>query len=392
MKQSLYLAYRYLAFHRFQTLLLVISIGLIIFLPIGLERLITDSEKQMMSRAETFPLIVGAKGSSTDLVINAIYFQQQEIEQLTMETGKLLDQTQLGYSIPLLTIFKARNYPIVGTTLDYFSFRDLEITVGRNLQFVGECVIGSSVSEQLNLNPGDSLISSPENYFDMAGVYPLKMKIVGVLGVSGSADDRAVFIDLKTNWIIMGLGHGHQDVIELNDPTLIMQRDSGITRTTAKLFIYNEIDGENVDSFHFHGDIDYYPVSAFIFVPDNDKSSTILRGRFEADELLDQVVVPTKVVEHLLQSIFRIKHIFNTVFILVGLATSLILILIITLSLRLRKDEIHTMFTMGSSRYKTFEILGLELLILIILSAMVAATLYYITGFFIDDFIRHFIL
>lgn len=392
MKQSLYLAYRYLAFHRFQTLLLVISIGLIIFLPIGLERLITDSEKQMMSRAETFPLIVGAKGSSTDLVINAIYFQQQEIEQLTMETGKLLDQTQLGYSIPLLTIFKARNYPIVGTTLDYFSFRDLEITVGRNLQFVGECVIGSSVSEQLNLNPGDSLISSPENYFDMAGVYPLKMKIVGVLGVSGSADDRAVFIDLKTNWIIMGLGHGHQDVIELNDPTLVMQRDSGIIRTTSKLFIYNEIDGENVDSFHFHGDTDYYPVSAFIFVPDNDKSSTILRGRFEADELLDQVVVPTKVVEHLLQSIFRIKHIFNTVFILVGLATSLILILIITLSLRLRKDEIHTMFTMGSSRYKTFEILGLELLILIILSAMVAATLYYITGFFIDDFIRYFIL
>lgn len=392
MKQSLYLAYRYLAFHRFQTLVLVTSIGLIIFLPIGLERLITDSEKQMMSRAETFPLIVGAKGSSTDLVINAIYFQQQEIEQLTIETGKLLDQTQLGYSIPLLTIFKARNYPIVGTTLDYFSFRELEITVGRNLQFVGECVIGSSVSEQLNLNPGDSLISSPKNYFDMAGVYPLKMKIVGVLGESGSADDRAVFIDLKTNWIIMGLGHGHQDVIELNDPTLIMQRDSGITRTTSKLFIYNEIDGENVDSFHFHGDTDNYPVSAFIFVPDNDKSSTILRGRFEADELLDQVVVPTKVVEHLLQSIFRIKHIFNTVFILVGLATSLILILIITLSLRLRKDEIHTMFTMGSSRYKTFEILGLELLILIILSAMVAATLYYITGFFIDDFIRYFIL
>ena len=76
---------------------------------------------------------------------------------------------------------------------------------------------------------------------------------------------------------------------------------------------------------------------------------------------------------------------FNTVFILVGLATLLILVLIVTLSLRLRKDEIHTMFTMGSSRYKTFEILGLELLILVLLSAVVAAVLYFVTGFFVDD-------
>ncbi|GAH11953.1 unnamed protein product, partial [marine sediment metagenome] len=85
MRKSLYLAYKYLAFHRFRTLVLITAIGLIIFLPNGLERLITDSEKQMMARAEAFPLIIGAKGSSTDLVINAIYFQQQEMDQLNME-------------------------------------------------------------------------------------------------------------------------------------------------------------------------------------------------------------------------------------------------------------------------------------------------------------------
>ena len=392
MKQSLYLAYRYLVFHKFRTLVLVTAIGLIIFLPIGLQRLITDSEKQMMSRAEAFPLIVGAKGSSTDLVINALYFQNQEMDQLNMEAGRLLNETQLGYSIPLLTIFKAREFPIVGTSLDYFDFRKLQIAEGRNLQFVGECVIGSSVAEELNLHPGDSIISSPENYFDLAGVYPLKMTVVGILDKSGSADDKAVFTDLKTNWIIMGLGHGHQDVTNLKDPTLIIKRDSANVTTTAKLFIYNEIDGENMDSFHFHGDTDAYPVSAFVFVPEDEKSSTILRGRFESDKLQNQIVVPVNVVEHLLQSIFRIKHIFNTVFILVGLATLLILALIVTLSLRLRKDEINTMFTMGSSRYKTFEILGLELIILVVLSMIVAGILYLITGYFVDDFIRYFIL
>jgi putative ABC transport system permease protein len=190
----------------------------------------------------------------------------------------------------------------------------------------------------------------------------------------------------------MGLGHGHQDVVGLNDPTLVLNKDSLNTRTTSKLFIYNKIDGKNADSFHFHGDMDIYPVSAFVFVPDNGKSSAIIRGRFEAGELPYQIIVPTKIVDHLLQNIFRIKYIFKTVFVLVGVATLLILVQIVMLSLRLRKNEIHTMFTMGSSRNKVIEILGTELFMLVLISSAVAAILYYITGFFIDDFIHYFIL
>ena len=90
MRQSLYLAFRYLSFYRFRSLVLVSAIGLIIFLPIGLEKLITDSEQEMMARAESFPLIIGAKGSSTDLVINAIYFEQQELEPLNLAIGNSL--------------------------------------------------------------------------------------------------------------------------------------------------------------------------------------------------------------------------------------------------------------------------------------------------------------
>lgn len=392
MRQSLYLAYQYLKFHLFRSLVLVAAIGLIIFLPIGLQKLIVESEQQMMSRAETFPLIAGAKGSSADLVINSIYFQQQEMEAVNMEMVDTLKKSGMGYPIPLLSVFNARNFPVVGTNLDYFDFRDLQISQGRQMLYVGECVLGSNVAEQLQLRAGDSLISSPENFFDLAGVYPLKMNVVGVLESSASPDDDAVFTDLKTNWIIMGLGHGHMDVVNVDDPTLVMQRDSAEVRTTTKLYMYNEISGKNMESFHFHGDVNSYPLTAVIFVPRDQKSSTILRGRFEAGEMPNQIVVPSIVVEHLLQSIFRIKYIFNTVFVLVGLATLLILGLIVVLSLRLRKEEIHTMFTIGSSRYKTFEILGLELIILLICSGILAFALYSITGLFVNDFIRYFII
>ena len=190
----------------------------------------------------------------------------------------------------------------------------------------------------------------------------------------------------------MGLGHGHQDLQSVSDPGLVLDRDRVHVTASAKLFIYNKIDGKDPKSFHFHGNPGDYPVSSVLFIPENQKASTLLRGRFETGEMKDQIVVPSVVVEHLLQNIFRIKQIFNTIFILVGLATLLILGLTVTLTLRLRQDELYTMFTIGSSRNKIFQIIGFELLILIMMSLMAAIILYSITGFFVEDFIRLFII
>ena len=392
MKQSFYLAIKYLQFHRIRTLILVGSIGLILFLPAGLKKLITESEIQMMARADATPLIVGAKGNSTDLVINTLYFEQTEIDALNLRTIDALNGTGFGYSIPMVSFFNAREFSIIGTNLDYFHFRNLSIGEGRMLRYVGECVLGKRVAERLDLHPGDSLLSSPENFLDLAGVYPLEMEVVGILESSDTPDDFAVFTDLKTNWIIMGLGHGHQDLQNVNDPTLVLERDSTNVTASAKVFLYNRVDGRDVGSFHFHGNIKDYPITSILFIPDSPKSATLLRGRFETGEMTDQIVIPSIVVDNLLQNIFRVKQIFNTVFILVGVATLFILGLIVMLTLRLRKDEMYTMFTIGSSRNKILEIIGFELLITAFLSLVLAVILYSLTGYFVDDFIQQFII
>ena len=392
MKDSLYLAYRYLAYNRVRTLVLTFSVAIIIYLPLGLKRLISESEDQMLSRANNTPLIAGKKGSPTDLVINTLYFQQEKIETLTMEFASVLDGTGFGYAIPVLSSYKARGFPIVGTSLDYFEFRNLRLGSGRLFGVVGECVIGSNVARRLDIQKGDSLISSPESFFDFAGVYPLKMDIVGVLEQSNTPDDDAVFVDIKTTWIIMGLGHGHQDLAQVYDPTLVLERSDSSVTAGAKLFMYNQISDDNIESFHFHGDTKDYPITSIIFIPNSQKSSTLLRGRIEAGELENQVVVPTLVVNNLLQSIFRLKQIFNSVFVIVGLAVILIFGLVIALSLRLRKDELYTMFTIGSGKRKIAQIIGMELILLVVTSALISGILYYITGFFINEFINAFII
>ena len=392
MKNSFYLAFQYIWYHKIRTLILVASITIIVFIPNGLEKLITESEVRMMDRAASTPLIVGEKGSSTDLVINSLYFQDEKLEPVSMAEVDELNSLGFGHCIPILTGFNARSYPIVGTTLDYLKFRNMTLSKGKKMTSLGDCVLGYTVAEELNLKSGDHIISSPESFFDFAGVYPLKMKITGILDPTNTPDDRAIFTDIKNTWIIMGIGHGHQDLGDETDPTLVMDNKDGVVTATAKVFMYNEITEKNKDSFHFHGQQQDFPVSSMLFVPKDEKSLTILRGRFESGEIETQAVVPQQVVRNLLNSIFRIKQIFDGVFIAVGFATLLIFILIMTLTIRLRKDEINTLEIIGSSRFKVAGILSMEVAIMFIASLTFAFILYLVSGYYVNTFIEKFII
>ncbi len=52
---------------------------------------------------------------------------------------------------------------------------------GRQISLMGEGVVGSEAARLLRVTLGDHVISSPESVFDLAGVYPLKMRVAGVL-------------------------------------------------------------------------------------------------------------------------------------------------------------------------------------------------------------------
>jgi len=178
---SLYIAWQYIRSNRIRTATLIACITLISFLPAALQLLLGESERQLMSRAALTPLVIGAKGSSLDLVMNSLYFSDEMPELISMEASEQVMASGLALPIPLYVRFHARGNPVVGTTLDYFDFRGLKVAEGRNLALLGDCVLGARVAERLDLKPGDSLLSSPETLFDLAGVYPLKMKVAGVL-------------------------------------------------------------------------------------------------------------------------------------------------------------------------------------------------------------------
>jgi putative ABC transport system permease protein len=385
---SIYIAWQYVRSNKIRTATLIACITLISFLPVSLQLLLGESERQLMSRAVSTPLVIGAKGSSLDLVMNSLYFSDEVPELISMEASERVMESGLALSIPVYVRFHARGNPIVGTSLDYFDFRGLKVAEGRNLAVLGDCVLGARVAESLALKPGDSLLSSPETLFDLAGVYPLKMKVVGVLQKSHTSDDLAVFADIKTTWVIQGLGHGHQDVTKLTDPTLILKRSESNVAATAKLYHHTEITKKNIDSFHFHGNTSVYPITAVIAVPYDDKSGTILRGRYLSRNETLQIIKPEEVIDGLLQNIFRIKNVLDAVISVVALATILAIILVFALSLRLRQREIQTIFKLGCSRLTIARLVSSEIFIIVLTSGLLCGVMILVVDQISNNLVR----
>ena len=115
MIDSLYIAWRYVSFNWGRTLTLVACVTLIAVLPLSLELLLEESERQLLERAETTPLVVGAKGSELDLVMNSLYFGDTVPELISMAYLEQVKATGLAVAIPMYVLFKARGAPFVGT-------------------------------------------------------------------------------------------------------------------------------------------------------------------------------------------------------------------------------------------------------------------------------------
>ncbi|MGA3178934.1 MAG: zinc ABC transporter substrate-binding protein [Verrucomicrobiota bacterium] len=358
------MALRYLRFNKIKTAIMVFSIAVGVFLPLAVNLLVRNYQRGLLARAEATPLVAGALGSRLDLVLHALYFRGKPARDLTMADVAAINSSGLALGIPILEKHAARGFPIVGTSLEYFDFRGLRVAQGEGLTRVTDCVLGAAVAEKLALQPGDKLPSDPENVFDLAGSYPVNMVIKGVLAPTGTADDGAIFTDYKTEWMILGIMHGHADATTV-DTNMLLGRTATNLAVSDAVLPYQEITETNMDLFHVHGDEGTFPVTAILVVPRDTKSATILRGRYEDPKATVQLLVPKQVISETLDLVFRVKRFFDSQAALVGGAMALLLALVVLLSLRLRRGEMETMFKIGCARWMTFGMQAAEVVIVV---------------------------
>ena len=375
MNGALFLGWRYLSYHRFKTAVLLGAITLMMFLPAVTRLLVEDSARALTARAADTPLLLGARGSQLELVLSSLYFHAESPPEISNQVYQDVRESGLATAIPLHVRFQARGYPVAGTNLDYFEFRGLELAEGRLMGLLGECVIGAAVAQKLGIGAGDSLVTSPETVFDLAGVYPLKMNVAGVLEPNGTPDDGAVFVDVRTSWVIQGLGHGHQDLADADANSAVLSRDDGAITANASLAQYNEITPQNVREFHFHGDTGGFPLTAVIAVPPDEKSGTLLRGRYLEKEGGEQLVVPGAVLDDLLETVFTVQNYVVLGLLMLSLATVAVISLVFLLSQQLRRGEFFTLRRMGASRGFVALLVASEIVFVFAASLALAAAL-----------------
>lgn len=355
MRSACYLAWAYTKAHRGRTLILIAAIGLLLLLPVAVTLVIRSYDARLGARAEATPMIIGAKGNRYDLLLQALVFRDGRTDDVPFGLVEKLEE-DLAFdaaAIPLYARYTAGQAPVVGTDIEaYFAFRGLSVGQGALPDMMGQAVLGNGAADRLGLTVGDTLTTDRVNLYNLAKAMPLRLKVVGVLDSTNSADHEAVFVDMKTAWIIAGKGHGH-------DPNAHESEASHAATVTAI-----EITPDNAGTFHFHGDEAALPLSAVLVLPGTDKDRTLITSRYNASANY-QALRPSEVMDELMGLVLRIKRLFDANTALVGLAVVLLIALVVALSMKLREAERQTLHKLGCGRWLMVQVQVMELAIVL---------------------------
>ena len=332
---------------------MVLGLALALYLPLVTHRLVDEFDRTIGARAASTPLVIGPKGSRFDLALHGLYFRARNNGTVPFSEYKQLRDRHDGTIIPMHSKFTAKGYPVVGTKVDYFHFRNIGMQPGgKTMRQLGDCELGATVATELGLDPGDTILTDRENLFDLAGDYPLQLNITAVLAPTGTADDTAIFVELETAWIMEGIGHGHDPDLDHNG-------------TSPKLVkTHLEINPENVGSFHFHGDRDTFPLTALLAQTEDAKGQALLLADYQDNATL-QVLKSPDVMAELMGMILRVRDFLDAHHALVATAMGALVALIIGLTRRLRAREMETLTLLGCRKRLQWSMQAAELAIVL---------------------------
>ncbi|MBI1304588.1 MAG: hypothetical protein GC172_12515 [Phycisphaera sp.] len=372
-RHALFLAIRSLRHAWRRNALLALALGLALGVPLALTALLDRASVDMRTRAASAPLVLGARGSESDLVFGGLFFAATPPRGLVPQDLARVEGDALATAVPIALGATAGKAPVVGTSIDYFDRRSLRPAAGAMFATIGECVVGSDAARALALAPGARIFTDPASLSDLAGVFPLELTVSGVLPRTRSPDDGAIFVDLPTMWTIRGLGHRHDDPRDAAEPGALIGEDGPRAIAGEALRIERAATDGIAADFHFHGDTQAFPIDAALVYPIDAKAQAILLGRFTGKGETLHLVRPDLFIDRVLERIFGVGRILGGVAIAVAALVLLVAATTFALSIRLRADELALMERLGASRARVAAFLAAEAALVLAAASAVAA-------------------
>ena len=178
-----------------------------------------------------YNMIVGAKGSPLQLVLNSVYYISKPIENISWEFySEFLPASRrsdgedgdfaasVAVAAPICMGDYYRGYRVIGTNADLFGKlqrsrgRSFEFADGRNLEDASffEAVLGASVAAETGLRVGDAI--KPTHGADDGPEHD-PFVVVGVVAATDTPIDRGVFVNMEGFY----LQEGHAKPLDDDD-------------------------------------------------------------------------------------------------------------------------------------------------------------------------------
>ncbi len=368
-------------------LLFALSIGLISLLL----NLREQADEQFDNNLAGVDLVVGAKGSPLELVLNSMYHVGYATGNISIKEAKPFFSPRnpiVKEAIPLSAGDSYRGYRIIGTIPKILDWYGVSLAAGELWSADFSVTVGAEVAAVNNLKIGDTfksnhgIIDEGENNIEHDDDY----KVVGILAESGTVMDQVVLTTNQTYW---HSHEGHDDAEDDHDHD-------------------HDGDGTPDHAAHDH-DHDHAPSSGdplkYLLAADPEKEITSLLVRYKNASSFQALNFPRNINENtdLLAAnpayeINEVRRQFDSgqrilgiLVLAITIVSSLSIFIALFSSLRERRYELALLRVFGAGRGRLFALIITEGLLVAIIGYVLGILLShgiiaFVAGNVTDDF------
>jgi len=376
--------------------LTAISVGLGVALIVAVLVVHRVVDHSFRRGAQGYDLIVGAKGSALQLVLDTVFYLGQPVDLIPHSyyrefvEGRFVPAVRVA--IPICTGHDYKGFRCVATIPDmferltYLDNREFRFREGRNFypENYFEAVAGYTAAKKLKLKVGQEI--RPTGYGETGSKQheDEPFTIVGILEPTGTPIDRAIFLNLEGFFRCAAhqVGPSYEESLLRESEFRVVEADRGgqTQRSEGETdsnpgadhlgneAVENQHECDATCDDHHHGEEEESRrLSAILIVSDieNNPQLAMALPRIVNEEPFAQAVAPAKVIAELFDGIVgNVQRVLLILAVLVVVVAGIGITVSIYNSMSERRHEIAIMRALGASRGTVMAVILLESILL----------------------------
>jgi putative ABC transport system permease protein len=354
-----------------------LAVVVLVALAVGLGVAVSAQERALRQgsarAADAFDLVIGARGSETQLVLSTVYLQPGAIELIPGRLLAELERTEgVAYAAPIGFGDNWRGHPVVGSTAAFLTRGgSLAPAEGRVFAHLGEAVVGADVPLQVgqSFEPAHGIVTvdDDEDHHEFGYV------VAGRMARQGNPWDRAIVVPIEAVWWVHGLAVGHR----LDERRLWPQGAAGKPDLAAVPI------GPPWDEAELPG------VPAIVVKPRSFAAAYGLRSTYRSNERGTVAVFPAEVLVQLYARLGDVRDLVAIISVLTQVLVIGAVLLAVLASLSQRRRIIGVLRALGASRGFVFAAIWLNVALMLSVGAALGLLVGWAGAFAVSALFEH---